>query len=156
VSAQISRLPTLPFPEIKALWLKLVGSAAPTSNRAFIERRIAYKLQEIEFRKINPNLLERNTRKIATLIETGKLNKRDREYRPPAGTMLTRQYQGREYRVIVTADGHYEFETRAYPSLSMIAREITGSRWSGPVFFGLKDYAAKVPTKTPGKRGGRS
>jgi hypothetical protein len=70
--------------------------------------------------------------------------------------MLTRQYQGREYRVIVTADGHYEFETRAYPSLSMIAREITGSRWSGPVFFGLKDYAAKVPTKTPGKRGGRS
>ena len=156
VFAQIACLPKLPFLEIKALWRKLFGGDAPTCNRPFIERRIAYKLQEIEFRKVDPNLLERNNRKIAALVATGKLNKRDRDFRPPAGTMLTREYQGREYRVIATADGQYEFERRAYPSLSMIAREITGSRWSGPVFFGLKAYAAKAAKNTSKKRGGRS
>ena len=95
VAAQIARLPEMPMAEIRALWQKLVGGEAPTHNRQFLERRIAYRLQELEFRKV-------------------------------------------EYRVIATADGQYDFQGRMYPSLSMIAREITGMRWSGPLFFGLK------------------
>lgn len=143
MAAQIAKLPELPYPQIKALWRKLFGAEVPTYIRPFLERRIAYKLQEIEFRKSHPGLIERNTRKIASLIKNGKLRKRDRDYRPVYGTVLTRQYQDQEHRVVVSADGQYEYEGRAYQSLSMIAREITGSRWSGPVFFGLKDYAAK-------------
>ena len=53
---------------------------------------------------ITPNLLERNKRRIASLLETGKVKKREPDYRPAPGTMLTREYQGREYRVIATAD----------------------------------------------------
>lgn len=141
--AQIACLHQLPFPEIKAIWRKLFNGETPTQNRKFLERRIAYRLQENEFRKVDPGLLDSNRKKIAMLIETGKIKNRDRDYRPAAGTLLTREYQGKQHEVIATADGQYEFEGRAYGSLSMIAREITGSRWSGPVFFGLKDYAAK-------------
>ena len=124
--------------EIKALWQQLFGSAPTTHNRQFLERRLAYRLQEEAFRKVDPGLLERNRRRIDTLVETGKNTRRDRDYRPVAGTVLTREYRDVVYRVIATADGAYDFEGRSYPSLSMIAREITGTRWSGPLFFGLK------------------
>jgi len=141
VTAQIARLPQLPMTEIKALWRKLFGRDNPTHNRQFLERRIAYKLQEIEFRTVDPQLLERNARRIQALIETGKAPKRDRELRLVAGTVLTREYRGIEHHVAVAHDGQYEYEGRRYPSLSMIAREITGTRWSGPLFFGLKGPA---------------
>ena len=152
VASQIARLPDLAMPDIKALWQKLFGDDTPTHNRQFLERRIAYRLQEVEFRKVDSNLLERNKRRIASLVETGKIKKRDRDYRPAAGTALTREYQGVEHRVIVTQDGQYDFQGRMYPSLSMIAREITGTRWSGPLFFGLK---APATPKTATKKGAR-
>ena len=153
VVAQVVSLPNLPMPEIKALWQQLFGGAPTTHNRQFLERRLAYRLQEDAFRKVDPGLLERNRRRIATLVETGKNQRRDRDYRPVAGTVLTREYRDVVYRVIATADGQYDFEGRMYPSLSMIAREITGTRWSGPLFFGLKvPAAAKRPAKKKGSR----
>jgi hypothetical protein len=77
VAAQIARLPELPMPEIKALWLWLFGGDTPTHNRQFLERRIAYRLQEMEFRKVDVGLLERNKRRIASLIETGSRDRAD-------------------------------------------------------------------------------
>ncbi len=152
VAAQVARLPELPMSEIKVLWQRLFGADAPTHNRRFLERRLAYRLQELEFRQIDPNLLDRNARRIAALLDAGQSKKRDRSYRPTAGTVLTREYQGIEYRVAATAGGDYEFAGRRYPSLSMIAREITGTRWSGPLFFGLK---APATPKTATKKGAR-
>lgn len=152
VVSRIAGLRDLSMDEIKALWRRLFGKDNPTPNRQFLERRIAYKLQEIEFRKVDPNLLERNKRRIETLMETGKVRKLDRDIRLVPGTVLTREYQGIEHRVTVAQDGQYEFEGRRYPSLSMIAREITGTRWSGPLFFGVK---APAKVKHPKKRGGR-
>src|SRR5690554_1200042 len=96
-----------------------------------------------------------NQRRIESLVETGKVKKRDRDYRPAAGTVLVREYKGVEYRVIATADGQHDFQGRMYPSLSMIAREITGMRWSGPLFLGLKppsNAKAKPSTKKRGAR----
>ena len=155
VAAQIASLPELPMAEIRSLWQKLVGGDTPTHNRQFLERRIAYRLQEAEFRKVDANLLDRNQRRIASLVETGTVKKRDRDYRPAAGTMLTREYKGVEYRVIATADGQYEFQSRIFPSLSMIAREITGVRWSGPLFFGLRQPSNAKAKPSAKKRGGR-
>ncbi|HYE35411.1 DUF2924 domain-containing protein [Methylocaldum sp.] len=57
--------------------------------------------------------------------------------------------------MIATADGQYDFQGRMYPSLSMIAREITGMRWSGPLFFGLKPPASAKTKSSSKKRGGR-
>lgn len=78
VAAQIARLPDLPMAEIRALWQKLVGGDTPTHNRQFLERRIAYRLQELEFRKVDANLLDRNQRRIESLVETGSEETRPR------------------------------------------------------------------------------
>ena len=131
---------------------KTVRRRTPNYNRAILERRIAHYLQEVEFRKVDANLLERNQRRIEALLETGKVQKRDRDTRPTAGTVLTREYRDVEYCVIATTDGQYEFNGRMYPSLSMIAREITGTRWSGPLFFGLK---APAKPETSARKGAR-
>jgi hypothetical protein len=143
IAAQIAQLPELPMAEIKTLWQQLFGRDTPTYNRPFLERRIAYKLQEIEFKKNDPELLARNQRRIAALIETGQHTKRERDYPMVSGTLLTREYRGVEHRVTVISQGQYEFEGRCYASLSVIAREITGTRWSGPLFFGLKSPSKK-------------
>ena len=71
VAAQVAGLPTLPMAEIKALWQQLFGTDASTHNRQFLERRLAYRLQEDAFRKVDPGLLERNRPRIDALIETG-------------------------------------------------------------------------------------
>lgn len=150
VAARIASLPTLPIDDLKRLWKQLFHKEAPTYVRTFLERRLAYKLQEIEFRKVDRALLERNQRRIQALLRSDQPQKRDRDYSLVEGTVLTREYHGREYQVLVTIDGQFAFEGRRYPSLSKIAREITGTRWSGPVFFGLK-----APGK-PKQRGKKS
>ena len=65
VAAQIARLPELPIGEFKALWKRLYDREAPTYGRRFLEKRIAYKLQAIEFRKVNPELLSAPGRPIS-------------------------------------------------------------------------------------------
>ena len=148
IVTQITQLPSLDMTEIRALWKRLFGSDTPTHNRTFLERRIAYQLQLIEFRKVDRNLLESNQRRIETLIRNGKLNQRSQDHPLPAGTVLTRFYQNVEHCVVVEADGQYAYQGRRYGSLSVIAREITGTRWSGPLFFGLKQ-----PSKAKGRKG---
>ena len=63
--------------------------------------------------------------------------------RPITGTRLLREWQGVEQIVTVTADG-FEWQGRPYKSLSAIARAITGTRWNGWVFFGLKNYRGRT------------
>lgn len=153
VVQQIVQLPELAMPEIKKIWLRLFHDITPTHNRQFLERRIAYKLQEIEFCKTDRGLLDRNKRRIDALIKNGRASMREAAYRPVAGTMLSRLYQGKQYQVIATQDGTYEFDGRPFESLSKIAFEITGTRWSGPLFFGLR---ARPDTKASPKKGARA
>jgi hypothetical protein len=97
-------------------------------------------------------MLESNQRRIATLIERGKLLTPTKHYIPPVGTVLTRLYQDVEHRVTIEAEGCYEYQGRRYDNLSVIAREITGTRWSGPLFFGLrKQQTVKKSRKGAGK-----
>lgn len=152
VLAQITGLPDLSMLDVKALWKSLFGQETPTHNRQFLERRIAYRLQEIEFRKVDRALVDRNKRRIQAILESGQNKKFDRDFHLMAGTLLTREYQGKEYQVMATVDGQYEFEGRPYRSLSRIAKEITGTAWSGPVFFGLKSTATAKPATKKGAR----
>jgi hypothetical protein len=153
VASQIARLPELPMPEIKTLWQRLFGDDTPTHNRQFLERRIAYiACRRWSSARSTPTCWSatnaashpwsRPARSRSATVTTGQ----------QLGTVLTRDYQGVEHRVIVTQDGQYDFQGRMYPSLSMIAREITGTRWSGPLFFGLK---APATPKTAAKKGAR-
>ncbi|SFM13875.1 DUF2924 domain-containing protein [Nitrosomonas communis] len=149
VLSQIAQLPELPMIEIKALWKRIFGTDTPNHNRQFLERRLAHKLQLIEFRKTDRNLLDSNERRIKALIETGKLRSREKDYRLLPGSVLIRIYQDVEHRVVVEEDGQYEYEGSRYASLSAIAREITGTRWSGPLFFGI------LPGKNKAKKGAK-
>lgn len=149
---RIVQLPELPITDLKALWLELFGSAPTTHSRTFLVRRIAYQLQENEFRKVNPELLEQNKKRIEFLIEQEKIkehsSKNDSDYTLIPGTVLTREYQRVEHCVVVTEDSQFEYQGRRYKSLSVIAREITGTRWSGPLFFGLKTLPKPTTKKT--------
>ena len=75
------------------------------------------------------------------LIDRLAVRRRRADERPIAGTRLMREYQGVEHPVTVLQDG-YEWQGRPYKSLSAIARAITGTRWNGLVFFGLKNRRA--------------
>ena len=64
VIGRIARLPDQKFEDIKALWKQLFASPMPTHNRQYLERRIAYRLQELEYAQQNPGLLERNKARV--------------------------------------------------------------------------------------------
>ena len=103
VLAQITSLPDLSMSDIKALWKSLFGTDNPTHNRQFLERRIAFRLQEIEFRKIDRNMVDRNKRRIQAIMDSGQNKKLERDFHLMAGTILTREYQGKEYQVMTNA-----------------------------------------------------
>lgn len=132
--AQIAQLPRLSLDDLKSLWHEVFGTKAKVGNRAFLERRIAHRLQENALRKTEPELLERNRKRIDTLQHA----KPGAKHGLMPGTTLTRTYDDVAHTVTVLPDGQFEWQGRHYRSLSVIAREITGTRWSGPAFFGLK------------------
>lgn len=148
VVARIAGLSAMPMEKLRALWKELHGSDAPHHIRGFLEKRIAYRLQEAEYRKADPVLLNRNARRIDALVRTGRVAKRDEDFKPLPGTVLSRVYLDEEHRVTVRADGQYEYRGRLFRSLSMVAREITGTQWSGPLFFGLKKAGKRKTRRT--------
>ncbi len=150
VIGRIARLPDQKFEDIKALWKQLFASPMPTHNRQYLERRIAYRLQEIEYAQHNPGLLERNKARIDQLIDSTKPRVkagRGEVVKLVPGTMLTREFAGTVHCVVTMPDGQFEYLGKAYRSLTAISNEISGTRWSGPAFFGLRHTAAKGAAK---------
>ena len=120
----------------KAKWRDLFESEPPPYNRRFLEHRLAYRIQELAFGGLKPETVER----LDALADSldGKLSKRRRiENRLVEGTRLIREWKGVEHTVTVRAED-FEYCGRPYASLSAVARAITGTRWNGLVFFGLK------------------
>jgi len=130
-----SRLPQLDLGELRALWRRLYKTeAVPRLRRELLVRAVAYRMQEVA--SGGPRLeLERQLRQIGLeLQQTGRLRIRP-QLKP--GTRLMREWQGRSYEVLVLDDGFW-WQGTHYRSLSAIARKITGTAWSGPLFFGLR------------------
>ena len=140
----LSRLPTLNLGELRELWYHLYKTeAAPRLSRELLVRAIAYRMQEVA--SGGPRLeLQRQLRQIGLeLQQTGRLRIR-RQLKP--GTRLMREWQGRGYEVLVLDDG-FSWQGTHYRSLSAIARQITGTAWSGPLFFGLRSN--RSATRSP-------
>ena len=150
--AQIIQLSDMTMDDIKSLWRELYRQEPPTHIRSFLEKRLAYRLQELEFKRAHPKLAESNERRINAIIDNGKKALKDRYPQPLPGTVLTRLYRDKEHQVTVTHDRQFQFEGRLYQSLSVIAREITGTRWSGPLFFGLRKPTGKKNNKKTQRR----
>jgi hypothetical protein len=139
IVGRIAKLPALSAPDLKKLWRDLYGKEPPPFNRVYFIRRLAYRLQELAYgvdSRALESRLELHARQYMDV--RGKVTRKAVDIgRPIAGTRLMREYQGEEHHVTVLKDG-YEYLGKRYRSLTGIARSITGTQWSGPVFFGLK------------------
>src|SRR6516165_4599726 len=131
----LSRLAQLDLGELRELWCRLYNSeAAPRLSRELLVRAVAYRMQEVA--SGGPRLeLQRQLRQIALeLQQTGRVRIHPR-LKP--GTRLMREWRGQSHEVLVLDDG-FSWQGTHYRSLSAIARKITGTAWSGPLFFGLR------------------
>ena len=138
VMAQVAVLPDKSTDELKRMWRDLYDSDPPPYNRAFLIKRLGYRLQELSIGGLSETARKRLDA-MAADPEYGDPVKMHRKQtgRPIAGTRLIREWRGVEHQVTVLDDG-FEYQGQRYKSLSVIARTITGTRWSGPVFFGLR------------------
>ena len=157
VIERIEALQYLKIPALRKRYLELFGEESKSSNnKQFLLRRLAYRLQANE----EGDLSERACRRAVEIADDRDLRVRapgdfrarsdsgpsivDRT-RPPVdrrlpgpGALLTRRVGDRQIVVKVLKDG-FEYESRRYGSLSAIAREVTGTRWNGLLFFGLAE-----------------
>ncbi len=141
VLAQLAALKTSTTPVLRDQWRLLFGTEPPPYNRRFLESRLAYRIQELAWGGLKPETVKRLDA-LADAVGGGKGKRAaPSATRPIAGTRLIREWKGVEHSVTVTADG-YDYDGRPYRSLSAIARAITGTRWNGPVFFGLRHSGA--------------
>jgi hypothetical protein len=156
VTHAIEELQKLKIPVLKKRYIELFGEASKSSNKQFLFRRIAWRLQA----NAEGSLSERALRRAAEIVDDRDLRVRapraflDREDQsswsaersrspkdwrlPKPGTLLTRRVGNRNVVVKVLDDG-FEYDSRRYRSLSAIAREVTGTRWNGMLFFGLTE-----------------
>lgn len=145
IPARLAALKTTPTPDLKQLWRDLFDSEPPPFNRKYLESRLAYRIQELAYGGLKPKTIRRLER-LGEELDGGDRRKRSQRLdrgRPITGTRLVREWQGVERVVTVTADG-FEWQGRPYKSLSAIARAITGTRWNGWVFFGLKNHRGRT------------
>ena len=156
--AEIDDLRQMTVGTLRTKHREVFGEESRSSNKQFLFRRIAWRLQA----RVEGDLAERTRRRALELADDADLRIRapegffvepgpscaprppdragaGRDRRLPApGTLVTRQYENRRIVVKVLEDG-FEYQSQRYRSLSAIAREVTGTRWNGLLFFGLAE-----------------
>ena len=137
VEKRLVALPTMSKAELCDLWKQLFHSD-PSSDlrRNLMIPILAYRIQEQAFGSLSARTRER-LRQLSQAFEKGTDPTAGRAPRIRPGTRLVRQWGDQVYLVNIQTDG-YEYQGIRYQSLSAIARRITGTRWSGPLFFGIK------------------
>jgi hypothetical protein len=143
VLSQLAALKGAPANVLKARWRELFDTEPPAYNRRFLESRLAYRIQELAYGGLSRDTLERLKAMAKQYATRDPAERKVRPaLRPIAGTKLIREWQGIEHCVTVRADD-FEYLGRPYKSLSSVAQEITGTKWNGWVFFGLKSQQAR-------------
>jgi Protein of unknown function (DUF2924) len=137
VEEEIAQLLTLDALALRQRWAQLLGDDPPPSpGRNMMIQAIAYRLQERAFGGLKPS-----TSRILDRVVDGSGSdgsKRAPTRKAGAGTVLIREWGGVTHRVILL-DNDVLYRGRRYRSLSEVARLITGTHWSGPMFFGLRN-----------------
>lgn len=135
--AELARLSCLSIGDLKPAWTDTIGGTAPkNARRDYLLRAIAHELQCKIFGGLAKSL-HRTLRNLAA-SEGGKVaasGSRSRSLK--TGVRLYREWKGALHEVEVVDDG-FRYDGTTFKTLSVIARRITGTRWSGPAFFGVK------------------
>ena len=139
ILARLTALKAMSVNELKTEWQAMFDAPAPNNSRTFLESRLAYRIQELTYG--GP---DRDTRRMLDLLADEVEGHARRKHQiadprnPVAGTKLLREWDGVEHTVTVLKDG-FDWQGRKFKSLSAVAREITGTRWNGYRFFGLRE-----------------
>jgi hypothetical protein len=140
LSDRLAALAELSLGELRLEWRRLFRADPPRLSRDVTIRAIAYRLQEIAHGGAS-KATQRRLVTLAAEFETGGTIAPPRGPKIKPGSRLIREWHGRTHAICVTDDG-FEFEGKTNRSLTKIAGDITGARWSGPRFFGLTKRAA--------------
>ena len=136
LTAQLAALSGMDAPALRAQWRRLYRSHPPKKlSRALLELGVAWKVQEQALGGLKP-AATRRLDALAEALETGAGIAEPRRVTLRPGARLIRAWGGETHEVLVSADG-FVWQGRTWRSLSVIARAITDTRWSGPRFFGL-------------------
>ncbi len=146
---QIKQLELSTISDLKLKWRELKGQEPPQfAKRSFLTQVIAWELQAKASGGIKPSV-----HRLLLGLGSGQSPSTSSNALPPTpklslGVKLIRTWRGEDHQVIVTDEG-FLWRDKTFKSLSIIAREITGTQWSGPVFFGLKKTKPKQLSKSP-------
>ncbi|GEL43463.1 hypothetical protein MEX01_40540 [Methylorubrum extorquens] len=136
--AELAALPSLDLDAVRLCWRRLTRRPAPPGlRRDLLARLLAYEMQVRAYGGLSRETARMLDRLAAGADPTQTLEG-DRARRLQPGTQLTREHDGQIHRVTVTTAG-YLWNDTTYTSLSPIAEAITGTRWNGPRFFGLRE-----------------
>jgi hypothetical protein len=137
VEAELDRLPTTPIADLRDRYRAVFRADPPQAfGPDLLRRSIAHRIQEKAYGSLSASarrLLDRSVK--ATAAKPNGRLELPRRIKP--GSELVRTWKGKSYRVMVMADG-FAHNGKTFASLSEIASEITGTRWNGPRFFGLR------------------
>lgn len=146
LNQQLVSLPNMERKDLLVLWQKLFDKpASPSLRREVIVPILAYRLQERAFGGLKASAV-RQLRALVECEPNGPKQVGFSAMRNKVGARMVREWKGKLHEVSVFPEG-YEYNGQTYRSLSVIARAITGTRWSGPVFFGIKGRAKKAGAK---------
>lgn len=142
-----ANLKTLPLAELRQIWAEAWGTAPHAKiGRTMLIKSLEYKRREQAMGGMPPELQKR----LKTLVAVYKRNPRyfdEDVHGLKPGTRLVKTWKESRHTVLVVKNG-FEYEDRIYTSLSEVAFAITGSRWNGWVFFGLKKHNRKTEEQT--------
>jgi hypothetical protein len=139
ILARLAALKAMSVNDLKTEWQVLFDAPAPNNSRPFLESRLAYRIQELTYG--GP---DKQTRRLLDLLADeveGTLTRKAQiadPRNPVVGTKLIREWDGTAHTVTVLKDG-FGWGGQRYKSLSAVARAITGTRWNGYRFFGLRE-----------------
>ena len=141
--------------ELRQKHLELYGTETRSHHKDQLFKRLAWRIQELEYGGLS-NRAKRRAEEIANDIDARflpprKLKRSEDDpheilparvkaigLHPAPGTILRREHRGQVHEVLVLENGRFEYQNRVFRSLSGIAKEITGTIWSGPLYFGLR------------------
>ena len=128
VEALVQELPTMTLNALRALWVTRYGGDEPkVRSPELLSRMLAWRIQVEAAGGLDPALVEALSPK-PPRIRTAEL---------PLGALATREWKGERHTVEARGEG-LVYRGEVYASLSAVARQITGTRWNGPRFFGLR------------------
>jgi|AERA01.1.fsa_nt_gi hypothetical protein len=147
ITAEVAALALLPHQELRLAWRRYYKAYPPKFvNRNVIELGVAWKIQERAFGGLDA-ATKRQLDALADELEAKSDITRPKQLELRPGARLVRDWRGEIHEVLVTEEG-FQWRGRSWRSLSLIAKEITGTHWSGPRFFGLVGPIKKSPPRS--------